>query len=435
MSTWIAIRPAMAAFTKAGCASMIVLDSNRWFGNLPPRPDVSPHPHELGAIGGPMDGGYSHISNDTIPAGYTYFAQFVSHDLTCASPPRLDLRALYGNGPDASPQLYDGAAPGLLRTGPSLGPNAAFDIPRDAQGRAILGDPRNDYTIILVQLHAAFVRLHNRIFRACRSTSWRDAFAEARAAVRWQYQHLIVRDLLRRLADPSAMDRALEGRRELVELTVLPLEFTLAMGRFGHAMAKPRYRINDELSAPLFRERGGQEPFDDLRGQRLTRTAAIEWEQFFPTGHPMKAQSSSRLSARVCRPLFQFPFPDARNDLDRSIPYRTLIAAQRAGLPSGQAVARTLGFEPLADEELWGEMNFRGAPAPLWYYVLREADVQQHGQRLGQVGGRMYTDVILRALIADPSSYVYLPEPPRAIRNIASNLGEMLVGLSIQDVQ
>ena len=47
-----------------------------------------------------------------------------------------------------------------------------------------------------------------------------------------------------------------------------------------------------------------------------------------------------------------------------------------------------------------------GGPAPLWYYVLREASVQASGRHLGAVGGRIVAEVLLGLLEKDPSSYL-----------------------------
>ena len=124
------------------------------------------------------------------PAGYTYFGQFVDHDITFETKtilgneinndyelengrtPDLDLDNVYGEGPKRTPHLFrlpyirvgrliseDGASPrfDLFRTKSSY-----RNGPRGGNAVALLGDPRNDENIILSQLHAAFVAFHNR---------------------------------------------------------------------------------------------------------------------------------------------------------------------------------------------------------------------------------------------------------------------------------
>lgn len=41
---------------------------------------------------------------------------------------------------------------------------------------------------------------------------------------------------------------------------------------------------------------------------------------------------------------------------------------------------------------------------PLWYYVLKESEVQRNGDRLGEVGGRIVGEVLVDLLDHDPSS-------------------------------
>ena len=62
-----------------------------------------------------------------------------------------------------------------------------------------------------------------------------------------------------------------------------------------------------------------------------------------------------------------------------------------------------MGHDPLTDADL--ELP-GGGPAPLWYYILKEASVQAGGQHLGQVGGRIVAEVFLGLLEKDPSSYL-----------------------------
>jgi len=92
-----------------------------------------------------------------VPAGYTYFGQFVDHDLTFDSTsslnladrapqgthvpsnlrtPRFDLDNVYGDGPDAQPFMYEADGATLL--------TGTDDLVRAPNGRAIIGDKRND---------------------------------------------------------------------------------------------------------------------------------------------------------------------------------------------------------------------------------------------------------------------------------------------------
>src|SRR5437763_10303698 len=113
--------------------------------------------------------------NPTVTAGYTYLGQFIDHDitfdpvsvLTAANDPdaltdfrtpRLDLDSVYGRGPDDVPFLYDPDGVHLL-----IGRNAEGDddLPRNSNGRALLGDPRNDDNLIVSQLTQGFLKYHN----------------------------------------------------------------------------------------------------------------------------------------------------------------------------------------------------------------------------------------------------------------------------------
>src|SRR5215213_3243515 len=113
----------------------------------------------------------STLENPRIPAGFAILGQFVAHDITAdrsllapresvedlrnSRVPRLDLECLYGDGPVGAPFLYDREDPDKLL----LGPN---DLPRNHQGTALVGDPRNDVHLLISQLHGAFLRFHNR---------------------------------------------------------------------------------------------------------------------------------------------------------------------------------------------------------------------------------------------------------------------------------
>jgi hypothetical protein len=51
---------------------------------------------------------------------------------------------------------------------------------------------------------------------------------------------------------------------------------------------------------------------------------------------------------------------------------------------------------------------------PLWYYILLEAEVNERGARLGEVGSRLIAEVIEAALAADSTSITHqLKRDPR----------------------
>jgi len=78
-------------------------------------------------------------------------------------------------------------------------------------------------------------------------------------------------------------------------------------------------------------------------------------------------------------------------------------------VPSGQRVAKAMNETPLALADL-ADLADLGLDrqTPLWFYVLREADVQADGQHLGAVGGRIVAEVIQGLIEGDPSSYLSL---------------------------
>ena len=76
------------------------------------------------------------------------------------------------------------------------------------------------------------------------------------------------------------------------------------------------------------------------------------------------------------------------------------------GLPSGRRVANRMSIPPLPNSDFNDlPQNLRNRP-PLWFYVLREAEVLQTGERLGPVGARIVTEVFIGLLEGDGLSYL-----------------------------
>jgi hypothetical protein len=112
------------------------------------------------------------------------------------------------------------------------------------------------------------------------------------------------------------------------------------------------------------------------------------------------------IDTQVARPLHDLP-----NSVVAHTPVavlalaeRNLLCGKRLGLPAGQDVAKAMRLQVLSNAELGlTDPGWRGK-APLWFYVLKEAELGG-GRRLGPVGGRLVADVILGLIAADRSSY------------------------------
>ena len=394
-------------------------------------------------------GGQS-TDNFDIPSGYTYFGQFVDHDSTfdptsrlrrANDPaalvdyrsPALDLDSLYGSGPMDQPYMYDwDASPAgvklLLGHGRATGRRATTDLPRNTQGRALIGDPRNDENLIVSQLHQLMIRFHNKVVDDL-AGSFDDGarlFEESQRRVRWHYQWIVMEDFLPRIvgADTAgAVYRRHDGRRpditrRLYRCTTrpfMPVEFSGAAYRFGHSMVREDYKLNDATpNAPLFVARPG----DDgrrLEGNRpLPRELVIEWKHFLPTTRGLRPQASKLIDPRLAKALLALP-PDKA-----LLPRLNLLRGRALQLPSGQSAAARIGVAPLTGEELMSTLpKLPGAleakirrDTPLWLYVLAEAQVRSNGgHSLGPAGGRIVAEVLAGMLAADPSSFVNAERP------------------------
>jgi len=405
--------------------------------------------------------------NRDIPAGYTYFGQFVDHDLTfddrpndLVTPtavsslvngrtPQLDLDSLYGSGPTTSPTLYE--SDGVhLKVGAALTGSSdpgARDLPRDATGKALIGDPRNDENRIVAGVNSLFIRLHNQTVDRIRTNepnlSNSALFTRARQEVTWNYQWLIVTDYLPKIAGQqtvnSVINRSTNGWNTNLRFydacQQMPVEFSVAAYRFGHSMVRGLYRINDSTNRlPVFS--GTYVSGSDLTGfSPSPSNFAIDWKFFVPNSSNGlgQAQASYKIDGSLTNSLSLLPLP-ATGIGPANLATRNLLRSQQLGLPSGQDVARAMGVTPLRDDQiLVGKASGDAADtvaitsvsptfagkAPLWSYILAESMAsaypvsdgaitgpQKAPYRLGPVGGRIVTETIAGLLASDPASIV-----------------------------
>lgn len=322
------------------------LNPCRGFGRLfPCLPPHAGHPKGFGALARSMiedrryGGGVS-----ALPAGYTFFGQFIDHDLTLdtstkldepliagkvenARTPELDLDPVYAGGPARSPHFYN--LP-YLRVGHEVGYGrydllrtdaARYPGPIGGRALAIIGDPRNDENIIISQLHAAFVAFHNRAVdrlvyqrhgylreKLCHGKEYCDVavltealpakekseiFQLAHDHTVHYYHRLIAEDFLPRVIGyERTVDLFRNGRDFFLPRGYLksapykrpwiPVEFAVAAFRYGHTQVKDTYRLNRESHRNLFADALERRRGTGLlSAQPIPEEAVIDWRYFF----------------------------------------------------------------------------------------------------------------------------------------------------------
>ena len=440
----------------------------RLFPTLPPfasdTPLVRAALKELGRPGGPMDAGddlsdpvalisqaqlsVDNLDNPRLTAGMTFLGQFLDHDMTfdptsslarVQDPesirnfriPALDLDSMYGGGPGVAPHLYDREVDGgrttlLVEAIPGsetvcIDGQVRFDVPRNAQLVALMGDPRNDENLVVNQLHLALVRFHNRVVEDIRGdlgplATTAEVFSEAQRVVRWHYQWLILHEFLPLTCGDAVVDSILTDGRQVYDwrnAPYIPVEFSVAAYRFGHSQVRPSYRANFGTSASDVDQQffglifnpvlSGSDP-DDLRGGCRASRRFIDWQTFFDFGDG-RVRRNKKIDTTLSSVLFHL-LGQSAGELD-SLASRNLLRSLTMKVPSGQRVAAAMNETPLALADL-ADLADLGLDrqTPLWFYVLREAEVSAGGLHLGPVGGRIVAEVIHGLIDGDPSSYL-----------------------------
>ena len=378
-----------------------------------------------------------------IPSGYTYLGQFIDHDITrdaqagklneliteddfdpiFADEARhliknvrtatLELDSVYAGGPEEDPDLYESD-----RVRFKLGRNRVDqaglpehiqsetnrrDILRQADGRPVLGDQRNDENLLIAQTHHAFKQFHNQIAEQLKGSA-SQRFYSAQKKVIQHYQWIVLHDFLPRIVSRTAHKNALYDARFYADdkLTFMPFEFSVAAFRFGHSMVRQRYRHNSIFAkdvadfALMFDfTNGGSRPMP------LPNRAIIDWSNFYQFEGP-PANFARPIDTRLSTELERLP---NETGLMRMLAIRNLLRGYLMSLPTGQAVAERIGVKPLSNAELLtntsrNERNALrcsalSARTPLWYYILKESAVREQGKRLGDIGSTIVAETLV----------------------------------------
>lgn len=408
-----------------------------------------------GEIGDPQT-----VFDADTPAIFTYFGQFIDHDITARtdrdgtlsvlgrgeSPvpldpdeivarihngrrAQLDLDSVFGEGPGLSGSVLPATTQSNILYDEDyklsvFSSGNRFDVPRvTGTHEAIVADMRNDENIMISQIQAAFLNFFNAV-HAVQSGSNKEKYIRARQLVRWAYQFVVVNDYLMRVCDEYVVQDTLANGPRFIGPTAgkgdafMPLEFSVAAFRFGHSMIRPFYRLNASSGeVPILALLGPSEKatnFDAADGQLGTHRV-IDWSNFAGTGAAV--QKARKIDTRIAKGLFTLPLGDRASDPVLSHLARSnLLRGYSMSIPTGQAICDAFGILPLSAADIHNgedpdivellEACYFDHRTPLWYYVLRESAVQHEGERLGEVGSRLVAETIIGLLKQDPNSYL-----------------------------
>ena len=385
-----------------------------------------------------------------------------------ARTPNLDLDSLYGFGPgsEVDGAMYEGAAGsevfkiGLTVVGggdPSIPADFPNDLNRHAEDQAaFIPDPRNDENLVVAQTHLAFMKFHNQLIATLPPTEengggngdggdgryygneggngggggggGRSLFDRARELVTWHYQWIVLHDFVKRITQESVFNDVLANGRKFYRFeevgngkAFMPIEFSVAAYRLGHSMIRKGYDYNRVFRPGgvavatlqlLFRfSSGGDLP--------VPSDWIMDWRRFHEVGdfggvgNFTKINPARKIDTRIADPLTDLIIPGKVDSPPASLTVRNLLRGSRLGLGSGQDIAGLMGITPLTAAELTtghagqavGDNGFKDQ-TPLWFYILKEAEVQENGERMGEMGSRIVAEVFVGLLQGDPNSFM-----------------------------
>jgi hypothetical protein len=314
-----------------------------------------------------------------------------------------------------------------------------------------IADARNDENLIIAQFHTAVLRFHNAVvdwveanepndYHGCKRSE-PQLFERAQQLTRWHYQWLVVNDFLKTMTVAGIVDQVLLGGPKHYAPRngepYMPLEFSVAAYRFGHTMVRAAYDHNRNFGRPargqlpvidnasfdnMFAFTGSGEPPFRGGSEVLPFNWIIEWDRFTDKASLFPDHFARKIDTRLAPPLRALlnqgnaePNPDIKAILKR-LARRNLLRGYHLSIPTGQSIATEMGVAPLSTNELRlgnsGPLNQvledNGflERTPLWYYVLKEAEVRANGNSLGELGSRIICETIIGQLLNDPECYL-----------------------------
>lgn len=310
---------------------------------------------------------------------------------------------------------------------------------------AIIGDMRNDENLFIAQFHLAMLRFHNRMVQAHpggrRPGDEEQVFDWARGQVRLVYQWLVINEWLPSVCDPRVVASIRAGGPVLYDHLLstcsweegkplpMPMEFATAAFRFGHSMVRPTYDWNENFGresdlatfTQMFQFTGGG---GMLGLDRLPSNWPADWDRLAYPPTTALDRSTRAVDTRLASDLTTMSNETAgRDDLsDEDIRIRQNLLARnlRRGvlhnLPSAQKVGAGLAHLGIVVPMLTPDQIASGATGqavrdggfdtetPLWFYVLKEAEILGRGDHLGPLGSHIVAGTIIGLMHHTPGS-------------------------------
>ncbi len=325
-----------------------------------------------------------------------------------------------------------------------------YDFCRDIQGKnkgiAYINDRRNDENQLISQIHLLIIRLHNTIVSSIHNARSLDPSAfesfpkfipddensvtEFVNAVRKEvvrtWQSFLWNDYLPKLINSDTLKEAIQNAKSSPKPTGMPHEFSISF-RMGHSQLRPSYRLNPDNTIPIPLFANEVLPNSDLRGGcPLPESHVIDWHYFLD--EKKSVQTSNKIDGKVTSVVFNLPeaaIPDNVKGVT-NLPQRNLMRSEQVRLAAGEDLA---AYYNIPDDQRLTPDDIEPDPynqkffmidndgqyedtnrfrTPLWYYVLKEAELLCNGEQLGPVGGRIIGQVIAAAIWHQDYSFINL---------------------------
>lgn len=396
--------------------------------------------------------------NSKVPAGYTYLGQFIDHDIALDSEvgkppwepisltntrnlrtPFFDLETLYGDTPSNPNELVrknflaDGSA-SLLKLGATIKEEVTEefqnDLPRfENSPKAQIVDERNDENLAVAQTQVALIKFHNAVAaHIVGGADISERFEKARTITTHCYQRMILDDFLPKIIKRDVLETVLEENRfyrPQLDNVFMPLEFSVAAYRTGHSMVRDSYNwnriFNDDVNAIFRASLANLSLFTGSRGlggfnhgrKHLPSDWLINWNQFFDIDDSSKQEKfnfAKKIDTTISSSLGFLNPGVSTYTRKTSLPAMDLFRTRALDLPTGQEISdkingrQSLKSDQIADllpDNLKGEFSKN---TPLWFYLLAEAEINEGGETLGEIGSQIIAETFVGLLRIDEFS-------------------------------